>query len=365
MRFTKMHGLGNDYVFVDGVGAAWSGSGVAARWAADPAGLARRVADRHTGIGGDGLILILPSERADVRMEMYNADGSRGRMCGNGIRCVAKYAVEHGLVAGPDLAIETDAGVRRAACVPAGGRVERVRIDMGRPSLAPSSLPATIDAERIVDHPITIAGTTYTVTCVSMGNPHAVVFIEPPGPVPHGPHAGDTARDGDPATGTAANQAPGGGTSSRPAPGRTDGGRAASGPGPDRSSRGAPNGWVATGRALQNAPPTSLIAVDLVTVGPEFEHAPVFPERINTHFVRVDSATHVTVRTWERGSGATRACGTGACAVCVAGAVTGRTRRAITVELPGGALDIDWDDDDHVHMTGPAVEVFSGVWRDT
>ena len=274
MKFTKMQGTGNDYVYVD----------CFAETVERPNLVACAVSDRHTGIGSDGLILIKPSDCADVRMEMYNADGSRAQMCGNGIRCVAKYAVEHGLASGSALKIETGDGVKDARCEMAGRCVQRVCVDMGRPVLDPARLPATIEASRIVEQPLTVRGREYLVTCVSMGNPHAVVFTD------------DVHR------------------------------------------------------------------IDLVEVGPAFEYAPVFPERINTHFVRVDSPTHVTVRTWERGSGATRACGTGACAVCVAGVLTKRTERRITVTLPGGDLDVEWAADDHVHMTGPAVEVFTGEW---
>jgi diaminopimelate epimerase len=328
MRFTKMHGLGNDYVYVD----------ARIEHVENPADLARRISDRHTGIGSDGLILIHPSTVADVRMEMYNADGSRGRMCGNGIRCVAKYAVEHGLAAGPIIRVETDSGIKSCECIPPlpmgegqgedhipplpmgegrgeGGTEPRtrftrqdgvradssgataleqwthpsptiscVRVDMGIPSLRPMDLPSTIPGERIVNHPLRVNGRTFEITCVSMGNPHAVIFVD------------------------------------------------------------------------------KLHAIDLVAVGPLIETASVFPERINVHFVRVDSPSRVTVRTWERGSGATRACGTGACAVCVAGVVTGRTARAITAVLPGGELEIEWAKDEHVYMTGEAVEVFAGIW---
>lgn len=269
-----MHGLGNDYVCVDCL----------TEHVEDPPTLARAVSNRHTGIGSDGLILIQLSDKADVRMEMYNADGSRAQMCGNGIRCVAKYAVEQGLATGPGLRIDTDDGVKLAACEIASGRVGLVRIDMGRPSLAASALPSTIDADRIINHPLVIDGVTYDVTCVSMGNPHAVVFVDDPA------------------------------------------------------------------------------AIALGVVGPGFESTPEFPERVNAHFVRVDSPMHVTVKTWERGSGATWACGTGACAVCVAGVVTGRTERKVIVALPGGELDVEWADNDHVYLTGPAVEVFTGDW---
>jgi len=280
MKFTKMHGLGNDYVYVD----------LSRERIDDPVGLARALAPRHTGVGSDGLILIAPSQVADVRMEMYNADGSRSEMCGNGIRGVAKYAVEHGLVKGLELRIETDSGIRPAWCTVSGGQVRQVRIDMGKPALNPADLGyRSIDRHRpvpdkLVDHEIPIGDTTYRFTCVSMGNPHAVVFVE------------------------------------------------------------------------------HLHRIDLTEEGPRIEHAPQFPQRINAHFARVDARDRVTVRTWERGSGATRACGTGACAVCVAGVLTGRTARSITATLPGGNLDVEWSDDDHVYMTGPAVEVFAGDW---
>ncbi len=274
MKFTKMHGLGNDYVFVD----------LFEERIADPPTVARAVADRHTGIGSDGLILICPARTADVRMEIYNADGSRAQMCGNGIRCVAKYAVEHGLAAGPELRIDTDAGIKSAWCQLVDGTVHSVRIDLGEPSLAASALPSTIPVDRIVDHPLEVGGSTYQVTCVSMGNPHVIVFVD------------------------------------------------------------------------------DLEAVALDRLGPQFEHAPEFPDRINAHFVRVDSPTHVTMKTWERGSGSTRACGTGVCAACVAGVVTQRTQRTITATVPGGDLAVEWASNDHVYLTGPAIEVFTGHW---
>ncbi len=257
-----MQGLGNDYVFVE----------CSKQPVDDPQALAKAVSDRHTGIGSDGLILIQPSKSADVRMEIFNADGSRAQMCGNGLRCVAKYALEHGLAADPAVRIDTESGVKLAECQVANGVVRSVRVDMGPP------VPGEPQAELL------IGGIQYRVTGVSMGNPHAVVFVY------------------------------------------------------------------------------DLDAVALEVVGPLFAHAPQFSGGINTHFVRVDSPTHVTMKTWERGSGATRACGTGACAVCVAGVVTERTQRAITAALPGGDLLLHWAENDHVYMTGPAVEVFTGNW---
>ncbi len=276
MKFTKMHGLGNDYLFVD----------CTTKQVGDAPALARAMSDRHRGVGSDGLILIGRSSRADVRMEMYNADGSRAQMCGNGLRCLAKYAFEHGLTTRNPMNVETDAGIRPVELAVEDGLVPRASVDMGPPSLDPRSLPSTIRADRIVEHPISVGGRSFQTTCVSMGNPHAVVFVE------------------------------------------------------------------------------DLDGMDLGTIGPAFERAAEFPERINVHFVRVDDPRHVTMRTWERGSGPTQACGSGACAVCVAAALTGRTERHITAALPGGDLDIRWADDDHVHLTGPAEEVFSGEWPD-
>jgi len=275
MRFTKMHGLGNDFVHVD----------CFKQQVNRPDDTARTVSDRHRGVGADGLILMRPSSVADVQMEMYNADGSRAQVCGNGLRCVAKYAIDHGLAKGPDVDIETDAGVKCASCSMTGGKVVSVCVDMGVPVLSASSLPSTIDLERIVDHRMRVGGTEYLVTCVSMGNPHAVVFVE------------------------------------------------------------------------------DIEIVALEEAGWAFEHAPQFIERINAHFVCVESRVRVRIRTWERGSGVTQACGTGACAACVAGVLTGRTERSITVTLPGGDLQVEWAIDDHVLLTGPAVEVFSGVWK--
>ncbi len=274
MKFTKMHGLGNDYVYVDCFAESVS----------EPAALARAISDRHRGVGSDGLILICPSDKADLRMEMYNADGSRGQMCGNGIRCVARYAGEHGLCGSNPMRIETDDGVKEVRLISSGGIVTEVRVDMGQPILVPSALPCTLDGDRIVDREFAAAGRTYKITCVSMGNPHVVVFVD------------------------------------------------------------------------------DLESIDLPAAGSAIENHEAFPERTNVHFVRVDSPSEARMISWERGSGATQACGTGACAVGVAGVLTERLERHSTIQLPGGALDIEWADDDHVHMTGPAVEVFTGEW---
>lgn len=290
MRFTKMQGLGNDYVYVNCFDEPLP---------ADAPALARRIADRHFGVGGDGLILICPSEKADARMRMFNADGSESEMCGNGIRCVAKYVYDHGVVQKPNLRIETGAGVLALDLDVSGGKVQRVKVDMGRPILEASKIPTTLSGERIVDQPLpplgegvsttwfTTAGVDPKMTCVSMGNPHVSIFC----------------------------------------------------------------------RDVQQVP--------LESIGPVLEQHATFPRRINVHFVQVHSRGEVTMRTWERGSGITLACGTGASAVCVAGALSKRTDRKILAHLPGGDLELHWADDDHVYMTGPAVEVFSGDWSDS
>jgi diaminopimelate epimerase len=272
--FTKMHGAGNDYVYVDGFAVDVQ----------DPAALARRVSPRRTGIGSDGLILLRPSTVAGVRMEMYNADGSRGEMCGNGIRCVGKLAYERGLARENPLRVETDSGIKTLDLDVEQGHVRAVTVDMGAPILEPGRIPARFDGVRAVDAPLTVGGETFRVTCVSMGNPHCVLFV------------------------------------------------------PDVST------------------------LDLETIGPRFEHHERFPKRVNTEFVQVISPREVRMRVWERGSGETAACGTGACAVGVAGVLTGRTTRDVVVHLNGGDLTIAWrESDDHVTLRGDAVEVFSGV----
>lgn len=299
IRFAKMHGLGNDYVYVDCFAQSLDG--------VDRPALSRRVADRHRGIGSDGLILIAPPSpgvEADVRMEMYNADGSRGEMCGNGIRCVAKYAVEHRLVKGPmvpraegpgregssqlpfqvKLRVETDRGILElVAFVDATGVVEQVRVDMGPPILTPAKIPMKFDGPRCIAAPMEIGGVALTITAVSMGNPHAVAFVD--------------------------------------------------------DAKG----------------------FDLARIGPLAEHHPMFPNRVNFHVAQVHARGEATMRTWERGSGMTQACGTGACAVHVAGVLENRLDRVSLLHLPGGDLKIEWPEDEgSVFKTGPAEEVFTG-----
>ncbi len=284
MRFVKMHGLGNDYIYVD----CFRESPPAA-----PSELSRRISDRHFGVGADGLILIGPSEVADARMRMFNADGSEAEMCGNGLRCVAKYVYDYGIARKPRLAIETGRGVLTVDVhVGADQRVDAVTVNMGEPILPAAAIPTLLPGEPPLEAPLTVDGTTFAVSCISMGNPHAVIFVEA------------------------------------------------------EFLRREPQDRVAEW-------------------GPKLEHAAVFPRRANVHFVQVLSPQEVVMRTWERGSGLTLACGTGACAVCVAGALTGRTGRTITAHLPGGELQLDWSETDNcVYMTGPAVEVFRGEWPD-
>jgi diaminopimelate epimerase len=276
MRFVKMEGAGNDYVYVDCFHQPPP---------PDPRALSRAMSDRHFGVGGDGLILICPSERADARMRMFNADGSEAEMCGNGVRCVAKYVYDHGLVRKPALTVETGRGVLKLELELKEGKVSQVRVDMGEPILAAERIPTTLAGNPPTN--VLLPGHDLRVTCVSMGNPHCVAYVE-------------------------------------------------------------------------------RITDDLVLgVGPRIEHHPAFPRRVNVEFVQITSPEDVTVRVWERGSGETLACGTGACAVCVAGVLTGRTGRRIVAHLPGGDLGLHWSEEDtHVYMTGPAVEVFSGDWPD-
>jgi diaminopimelate epimerase len=278
MLFTKMQGAGNDYIYVDCFSQPIP---------ADPAALARAVADRHFGVGADGLILICPAEGADAEMRMFNADGSYSEMCGNGIRCVAKFVHDHGIAVRDQLRITSAGKPFLLDLELRAGKVERVRVDMGEPILTSRDIPTTLPGDPPVDASFEIAGRTLAVTCVSMGNPHCVTYV-------------DSATD------------------------------------------------------------------ELVLgVGPQIENDPRFPKRTNVEFIEVLNRETVRQRTWERGSGETLACGTGACAVCVAGVLTGRTERRITSKLLGGDLQLEWDEaTNHVFMTGPATEVFTGEWPD-
>jgi len=279
MHFTKMHGLGNDYIYVNGFDEHVD----------DPPKVARAVSDRHFGIGGDGLILILPSTKADCRMRMFNADGSEAQMCGNGIRCLAKYVYEHGIARKTDLQVETLAGVLDLQLLQTPGDadvIEAVRVRMGEPRLQREDIPMQGAAGHVIQDPLEVDGTLFHVTAVSMGNPHCIVFVDDP-------HRFDVSY------------------------------------------------W-----------------------GPRFEHHAAFPEGVNTEFVRVVDDHTFEMRVWERGSGETLACGTGASAVAVACHLNGKTGRRVTGQLRGGLLDLEWNaNDNQVYMTGPATEVFSGDWH--
>lgn len=273
MKFTKMQGLGNDYVYVNCM----------EKEIEDPSGLAKQVSDRHYGVGSDGLILICPSEHADFEMKMYNADGSRGEMCGNGIRCVGKYVYDYGLTDQTEISVETLGGIKYLSLMVENGKVSQVKVDMGSPIFVPEQIPVKAGKLDAVDVPIDVDGKEYWMTCISMGNPHAVVYMD------------------------------------------------------------------------------EIKELEIEKIGPKFEHHPCFPNRVNTEFAHVLNRQTVEMRVWERGSGETLACGTGACAVAVASMVNGLTDDSVTVRLLGGDLKIEWDREKNVvYMTGPASVVFDG-----
>ena len=275
IQFSKMHGIGNDYVYVD----------CTKQTIPDPGRFSKFISDRHFGIGSDGLILILPSDKADFMMRIFNADASEGMMCGNGIRCVGKYVYDHGLTYRTVLNIETRSVVKHVTLFPnAYGKVETVTVDMGKALLSPHDIPVRSDLEQFVKQPVTVAGRPYHMTCVGMGNPHAVLFCDEVAELP------------------------------------------------------------------------------LERIGPAFEHHSLFPNRTNTEFVKPIDGHTLEMRVWERGSGETFACGTGACASVVAAVLNGYCQREkeITVRLRGGELTIRYGADGTVWMTGPATHVFDG-----
>ena len=269
-----MHGLGNDYVYIN----------CFEEKIYNPQAVARFVSDRHFGIGSDGLIMINPSKTADFEMEMYNADGSRGEMCGNGIRCVAKYVYDYGLTDKTQISVETLGGIKYLDLTVEDGKVSQVKVDMGKPELEADLIPIISEREQVIDEPIEVDGKEYHMTGVSMGNPHAVIYVD------------------------------------------------------------------------------DVKGLDLEKIGPKFENHERFPKRINTEFVHCIDRQTVEMRVWERGSGETLACGTGACAVAVSSILNNLTDTQVTVKLLGGDLQIEWDrEKDRVFMTGPATVVFDGV----
>ena len=284
MQFTKMQGAGNDYIYID-----------ARSMDADWPSLARTMSDRHFGVGADGIILVLPSDKADLKMRMFNADGSEGEMCGNGIRCFAKYAIERGIhrLDGLGLQVETLSGIRAVVPVLEGKNVVGARVAMGQPYLRPEDVPVKLDAppaervgEAIVNYPVEIDGISLKLSFVSMGNPHAVAFIEQP-----------------------------------------------------------------------------VHQFLLHSIGPEMEHHLMFPKRVNFEIVNVESKSHLRARVWERGSGETMACGSGASAIAVAARLLGLAGDEVDITLPGGTLKTEWDGEGEVYLEGDAVEVFEGEWR--
>ena len=273
MKFTKMQGLGNDYVYVNCFQEKIE----------NPSELSIKVSDRHFGIGADGLILIKPSDVADFEMEMYNADGSQGAMCGNGIRCVAKYVYDYGLTDKTSITVNTKSGIKYLDLTIENGKAVQIRVNMGAPILEASRIPVVSSKERVINEPVIVDGKEYHITAVSMGNPHAVTYID------------------------------------------------------------------------------DVKGLEIEKIGPQFENHEIFPDRVNTEFVKVLDSHTVEMRVWERGSGETLACGTGACAVAVASILNGLTEEEVTVQLLGGDLKIRWDRKENlVYMTGPAEVVFDG-----
>lgn len=277
LPFTKMEGAGNDYIYINGF----------VEQIPNPEELARKISDRHFGVGGDGLVVILPSNTADVRMRMFNTDGTEAEMCGNASRCVGKYVYDNGIIKKELLTLETRAGVKIIRLDCENGVAKGATVDMGEPALSarliPAQLPDVPQDNRIINHPVDIDGSNFNITAVSMGNPHAVTFVE------------DTDK------------------------------------------------------------------LNLPELGPKFEHNKIFPQKTNTEFVQPLSRSKIRMRVWERGSGETLACGTGACAAVVACVLNNLTEREVEVELPGGNLIVKWDPaSNHVFMSGPAVTVFNG-----
>ena len=275
MKFTKMEGCGNDYVYVNGFEEKID----------NPNEVAIAVSDRHFGIGSDGLIIINPSEVADFKMCMYNADGSEGKMCGNGIRCVAKYVYDFNLTDKDVITVETLSGIKTLKLNVENGKVKTVRVNMGAPILECDKVPVKYDDEKMINKPVKVDGKTFNITCVSMGNPHAVTFIN------------DTDN------------------------------------------------------------------LEIEKIGPKFENNEIFPDKVNTEFIQIIDKNTVKMRVWERGSGETFACGTGACASVVASVLNRLTENKVTVKLLGGDLEIEYNQDENtVYMTGPARVVFMGEY---
>lgn len=277
IKFTKMHGIGNDYIYINCFEQKID----------NPSELARLMSPRRTSVGSDGLILICPSDTADAKMRMFNLDGSEGKMCGNGIRCVGKYIYDNGIAKKDVITVETLSGIKNLKIETKNGKAKFITVDMGEPILTPGEIPVKFDGDKMINEPITVNGKEYRITAVSMGNPHAVLFCD------------------------------------------------------------------------------EIQALDLESIGPKFENAPIFPEKVNTEFIRVISDTELEMRVWERGSGETFACGTGACAAVVAAVLNGYCGRGkeITVKLKCGDLMITYAENSHIYMRGAAEKVYDGVYE--
>lgn len=273
--FSKWHGLGNDFVIVNGFKEKID----------NYPQMAIQVCDRHTGVGADGLVVVLPSKVADFEMRIFNSDGSEAEMCGNVTRCIARYVYENSLTDKTKVTLETKAGIIRPELVFSDGRLQTIKVDMGEPRLIRSTIPMLGDeSQQVVNEVLTVHGVEYGITCVSMGNPHCIIFVD------------------------------------------------------------------------------DLGSTDLALIGPMIETHPIFPKKTNVEFVQVIDKQKVRMRVWERGAGITMACGTGACATLVAGVLNGKIDRQAVVELDGGELLIEWGLDNHIYMSGPAVEVFRGEY---
>ena len=277
MRFTKMHGIGNDYLFIN----------CFEEYVPDPSRLALQMCREHTGVGADGIVLIEPGESSPFAMRIFNRDGSEAEMCGNAVRCIGKYVYERGLTGETEFTLGTKSGLREVKLNVMDGKVVEVTVDMGTPVLEPEKIPVHLSGEMVLRHRLQLMGQMWFITCVSMGNPHCVTFVRDPE------------------------------------------------------------------------------VLDLPAIGPMFEHHPLFPRRANVEFVRVISRNILQMRVWERGSGETLACGTGACAALVAAVLCGHSDRTVQMKLAGGNLPINWNaDDNHVYQTGPAAFVFDGEWNE-
>ena len=277
MHFTKMHGIGNDYLFINCFD----------EYVADPARLALQMCREHTGVGADGIVLIEPGESSPFAMRIFNRDGSEAEMCGNAVRCIGKYVYERGLTKEESFHLGTKSGLKEVKLHVMDGKVVEVTVDMGTPELKPEKIPVLLPGETVLRHRLQLMGQMWFITCVSMGNPHCVTFVRDPE------------------------------------------------------------------------------VLDLPAIGPMFEHHPLFPRRANVEFVRVISRNILQMRVWERGSGETLACGTGACAALVAAVLCGHSDRTVQMKLAGGNLTINWNaDDNHVYQTGPAAFVFDGEWNE-